>query len=356
MIDISILIIIGLPAIVIATISVFVMKQVLPVNHFLYSNARLVAKPSIDSFEDLISSNSLREFKTSLNNTGYIKDLEQVDNTLRSVHTGLEKAFNGVVAEVIELSPEKTKPILDAYLHFYETKVLKAIYRAKLANVEITKDLIRPIGIIDQTMLDNLYSTETIADIAVVMGSTIYSGLFKEYATLEEFEKTLDQFVLDEFVKVLATIKMYDSAIILELLNRKVDMMNILTIMKLRIRGVKEGFFINNKTLVCQRSSALLEAESMEKFIELLDNTPYHQPMQQALEKYDKDNSLSHFENELFRAYKKLVISGDLGHTLGPYPLFSYLIKKEFELRNLFVISRGIDADFSKDKIKEMII
>ena len=63
-----------------------------------------------------------------------------------------------------------------------------------------------------------------------------------------------------------------------------------------------------------------------------------------------------HFEHELYKFYKKFVFCQDLAHTLGPYPLFSYLIKKEIEKRNLFIISRGIDAKFSSNEIKEMIV
>ena len=69
-----------------------------------------------------------------------------------------------------------------------------------------------------------------------------------------------------------------------------------------------------------------------------------------------KDKSLMHFEHELLKFYKELIEGQELAHTLGPYPLFSFLIKKEIEKRNMFVLSRGIDAKFSPEKIKEMVV
>ncbi len=68
------------------------------------------------------------------------------------------------------------------------------------------------------------------------------------------------------------------------------------------------------------------------------------------------NKAMAHFETEVYRYFKKYVADNDLRHTLGPYPLFSYLIKKEMELRNMFIISRGIEAGFSIEKIKRMIV
>ena len=89
---------------------------------------------------------------------------------------------------------------------------------------------------------------------------------------------------------------------------------------------------------------------------EVCKDLVYYAPLNDALVKYEKDKSIFHFEHELFKYYKKFVVDADLYHTLGPYPLFSYLIKKELEQKNLFIISKGIDTGILSDKIREMII
>ena len=99
-----------------------------------------------------------------------------------------------------------------------------------------------------------------------------------------------------------------------------------------------------------------IRPETLKDFVEALKGSHYYDALKKAFEQYEKDNVLSHFENELYRFFKGFVVGNELSHTLGPYPLFSYLIKKELGLRNLFVISRGIDAGFPVDRIKEMVI
>ena len=153
---------------------------------------------------------------------------------------------------------------------------------------------------------------------------------------------------------------MYDNKAILEILNKKIDISNILAVLKLRIRNAEKekqkSLLIDNKTELCLRFDKIIAAETLKDFAEAFKGLPYHEPLAKAFEKYEKDDSLSHFENELYRFFRNFVAGNELSHTLGPYPLFSYLIKRELELRNLFVISRGIDAGFSVEKIKEMIV
>jgi vacuolar-type H+-ATPase subunit C/Vma6 len=195
----------------------------------------------------------------------------------------------------------------------------------------------------------------------VVMAPTKYAKIFdNKYSGLEEFEVSLDQFVFNNFVDTTKKTKMHDGKAIIDILNKKVDISNILALLKFRIRGTEKekqkSLLINNGTDLCLRFEKIINTETLKDFVEEFKNMPYHEPLTKALEKYEKDNALSHFENDLFRFFKKFVVSNDMGHTLGPYPLFSYLIKREIELRNLFITSRGIDAKFSTEKIRGMII
>jgi vacuolar-type H+-ATPase subunit C/Vma6 len=349
----------------VVVIMVFVVKSVSPLTHFIYANARIHARSNYVVTDSLLLSlmeaKSLKEFRSQLRETDYGEELEKTNENLRSVHTALEKGFISSVLELVGLSPEKSKPLLNAYLMFFETKILKIIYRAKLMNVKIDESLVYAIGKLDSNLLKHLMDTETIADMSVVMASTEYTKVFEsKYSNLEEFEVKIDEFVYNNFISIINKTKMYDGVHIIDILNKKIDISNILAILKFRIRGIEKekqkGFLMNNGTDLCLRFDKLIEAEKLKDFVEALKGLPYYEPLLKALEEYDKDKALSHFENELYRFFKKLVVGNELSHTLGPYPLFSYLIKAEIGLRNLFIVSRGIDAGFSSEKIKEMMI
>ena len=353
-----------LPIILAVVILIFVVRNVTPIMHFLYANGRIHARSkymiSKSLLLDLIEAKSLKEFRSLLRETMYGETLEKTDDSLRSVHVSLEKGYINSIYELIEMAPKKSKPLLDSYLMFLEVKILKIIYRAKFNKMKLDESFVYPIGNINRNLLKHLLDAETVADISVVMTNTIYSKIFeKKYSTLEEFENAIDEFVFNNFVDTIKKTKIYDGNCIIDILNKKIDIYNILALLKFRIRSIEKekqkNLLVNNKTSLCLRFERLINAETLKDFVEEFKGLIYHAPLTKAFEKYEKDNSLAHFENELFRLFKKYVADNEMAHTLGPYPLFSYLIKRELELRNLFIISRGIDVGFSTEKIKEMI-
>jgi vacuolar-type H+-ATPase subunit C/Vma6 len=308
----------------------------------------------------LIEAKSLKEFKSLLRETSYGEALEKSNEDLRSIHFALENGSTESLLDLVGLSPDISKPLIKSYLMFLEVKTLKVIYRARLMKEKIDETLVYPIGNIDSTLLRHLMETETVADIKVVMDPTPYADIFnKEYASLEEFDIAIDEFSLNSLINIIKDTKMHDAEYIIDMLNKKTDILNIMALLKFRIRGVEKekqkDLLINNKTELSLRFDELIKCETLKEFVEKFERLPYHESLQKAFEKYEKDNTFSHFEIEIYRYFKKSVINHDMGHTLGPYPLFSYLIKKEIELRNLFIISRGIEAGFSSEKIKEMV-
>jgi len=354
-----------LPILLVVVLIIFVVKNAIPVSHFLYANARIQARTSYMVKDPLLleltDAKSLKEFSSLLRDTTYGEELEKTKEDLRTFHSALERGFINSILELVELSPKKLQPLLNAYLMFLEAKIIKIIYRARLMKEKIHESLVYNIGNINENLLKRLLETETIADISTVMAPTIYAKIFeKEYSSLEEFEIAIDEFVFNNFVDVIKKTKMYEGKYIIDILNKKIDISNILALLKFRIRGIEKekqkAFLVDNKTELCSRFNKLIEAETLKDFVEAFKDLPYYEPLTKALEKYEKDNVMYHFENELYLFFKLFVISNDLSHTLGPYPLFSYLIKKELELRNLFIISRGIEAGFPAKKVKEMIV
>ena len=354
-----------LPILFAIVIIMFMVRSVMPVSPFLYANARIQSRTNYmvtDALSlSLIDTKSLKEFRSLLRETDYGEELEKSNEDLRSFHAAIEKGFISSILDLVKLSPKKSKPLFDAYLMFFEVKILKIVYRARFMKLKVDEALVYSIGNINENLLKHLLATESIADMGVVMAPTIYAKIFeKKYEAIEDFEVKIDEFILNNFVDIIKKTKMYDGRYITEILNKKIDISNISALLKFRIRGIEKekqkALLIDNKTELCLRFDKIIGAETLKDFVEGFKGLSYYEPLKKAFEKYDEDESLSHFENELYRFFKKFVVGNDLGHTLGPYPLFSYLIKKELEQRNLFIISRGIDAGFSAEKIKEMVI
>ncbi len=348
-----------------AVIMIYVVKKVMPVSSFIYSNARIQGKSNMlisdQRMRDLTESKSLRELINKIKDSDYIQEVDKVNiDELGKIHSALEKSFLRSVEELQDLSPKNIKKLLEAYMMFFETKILKTIYRAKFSNTELNEDLVFPIGNIDEITLKHLLEAKTTADIGVTLEPTPYSKVFKQkYQTTEEFEIALDNFVLNNFIEQSQN-KMYDAIYIVDMVNKKADILNILALLKMRLRETdkekQKNLLISTETELSKRFNDLINSKDLTQFVEICKGLPYHEALSNALEQYNKDSLLAHFEYELFRFYKKFVVGAELAHILGPYPLFSFLTKKEIENRNLFVISKGIDSKLKPEQIRGMII
>jgi V/A-type H+-transporting ATPase subunit C len=348
---------------------VFVHKRVSPVMPFLYANARIQARSSYllneNDFKNLSEIKSLTELVSALDKTDYAEEIEKAED-VRSLDAAIEKSFIKTLNELKSVSPKEFNELLDAYLMFWEAKVLKTIYRVKSMKRKETeeelKELVFEVGRIDYSLLKHLLEAETLADMKVVMSSTVYGKVFEaEYASLEEFEVALDNFVFDFFVEKTTKTKMFEAKEIVELLNAKFDVMNLMVLLKAKTRGLTKTeeikkLLIKNNTPLYELFEELIEAENLDQVVELCKNLSYHEALAEALNKFKQDKSLSHFETEFWRHYKEFVIGSELYHPQGPYPLFSYLTKKEIEQKNLMIISKGIDLGMEAKQMQELIV
>ena len=342
----------------------FVARNVSKITPFLYSNARLMARTPflIKNWEDLIKATSLKEMASLLKETEYEEELDKIDVTdLKQLHTGFEKSYINSINELKTMSPKQIRPFFNSYLMLIEAKVLKTLYRAKFSGHSIDKNLLFPFGTINHIILERLIECETIKDMMVVMEKTVYEPVFtKAHDTLEAFEVALDGFVLHNLAKVTQSLKIYESNYLQGIIEKRIDILNILALLKFRIRNIPKEkqieLLIQHKSDVSARFKELIHADELTDFVQLFKGLDYYEALNRALKSYQEENSYSHFEKELLEWFKTYVVDADLNHTLGPYPLLSYVIKKEFELRNLFIISKGIQAGMNANQIREMLL
>lgn len=354
----------GFGILLVVAIVYFAIRNTIPVVPFLYANAIMQAESrrsvSEKQWPTLAESQSLSELTNCLRETDYAESIEQAKD-IKEYHIAIEKSFAKTVEELKEITPDSIDPLFDAYLMFWESKMLKTFYRAFLTGQEIDEQLVFPIGRITPSMLSHLKESETLADMKVVMTGTPYEQVFQaEYDSLEEFEVALDNFVFKHFVKKVEKTKVYEGDLVIQLLNFKFDVQNLLVLLKLEARDIPEEqrskYLIKNDTIIHHLSNDLIKAKSIKDFVNICSRTHFSLPLTQALEKYEEDGSLSHFERQLYTHFKKTVMKHEQLHFQGPYPLFTHLVKKELEMKNLMTISKGIDSKMPSTEIKELVI
>ena len=347
-------------------VSVIGYKRLSGVMPFLFANARIQARGKSTILEpgnSLADKKSLSELASLLSDTDYSVFFEK-NPSLRELHRALEKSVVEKAVELYDMSPKNFQKVLVSYTRFYEAKILKAFYRSRFFPnfvSSVDEKLIFPVNEIDSGIIQRLQETKTLADVNTVMASTSYAPVFaKEYEFLEDFEVALDNFVFSKFTGMLEKLKMYDKKSILELLNMKFDIINMLVLIKSIVRKVEKDkrkeLLIQNKGFLTEKINALTEAESLKELAEASKGTLYAGTVANAFEQYEKDSSLFHFEVELYRLFKEKMLGAELYHIQGPYPLFSYLLRKELEVKNIMIASKGIESGFEKEEIAELLI
>lgn len=359
----------GFSGIAMGGLAFYIYRTFAPVMPFLYADARIQARSSYllneGKLQALADARNLSELANQLQDTDYFEHVGKAAS-LREFHHAAEKGFIASVGELKKMSPESVHGLFDAYLLFWEAKMVKAVYRAKKTGQEEAlgregAGILLPAGGLTQGMISRALEARTIADLAVVFQGRPYAKVLEqEHGSIEGFEVAMDSAVLEHFAGVVKKTRVYDGRHIVGMLNTKFDLMNLLALMKMVSRGTpkecRKGMLINNGTKLSERFAALCGAESIQQLVEGLAGLPYYEPMNGQMAGYGREKTLFGFEIALWRFYRAGIEKNAIEYSQGPYPIFAYLAKRELELRNLLVVSKGVDAKMEPKETMGMVV
>ncbi|MBN1156273.1 V-type ATPase subunit [Candidatus Woesearchaeota archaeon] len=357
------ILIVAFSAFLVATVFFFVFRHVNPVMPFFYSNAIIQSRSrniiGKKKLSELSESRTVHELISHLEASDYLGE-ENIKTDLKGFHSLIEKSFVESIVDLKEISPKRVSRILDAYLMLWEVKMIKAVYRSRFSGADANEWILFPVGSITTDLLDRMNQATDIKRLRGLFSKTVYSGIMKkEYKSLEEFESEIDRFAFENLLEETKSTRMHDSKLICEMINTKIDVMNIMALMKAVSRKVpaekRSNLLIINDSGLSKLHSELIKAGKIEDIAKLCKGTLFEDSLMKALAGYEKDKSLYHFEKELRKLYKNFVQERELSHSIGPYPLFVYLAKKENEFHNLLSISKGIHAKMGRAEIMEMV-
>lgn len=345
----------------------WLLSQNLPLIPFLDANARVSARSAFlvkeQKLENLIEKKGLQEFISSLQNTPYFQYVSKAKD-ITDFHRGIERAFIDSVTEIRDISPDNFKKVINAYISIYEAKIIKAFFRTRFYGQHqmLNEKNVFSVGIITKKLLEELFKTKSVEDIAVVLANTkYYPVLKKEFKSINEFESELDSFVFEEFVKAVKKNRSSFTMPVLKILNSKFDIMNILLVLKFQSRKIPKDkrfslLIKNNSPFFKTVMLKLVLCETPEEMLKNLKGTQYFEAFSEALNEFKKDNSFSHFEYKLLKHHYAWVAGQELVYPQGPFPLIAFLSRKEAEKSNLLLLSKALFSKIPEKKVKEMIL
>ena len=324
---------------------------------------------------------SLHHISSVLENTPYnaeISDVRTKEFTSISLEGALLKNFIKTCEEFRDLSPKDVRLLLSALLMKFEVNCVKAMLRAKEAELSVEEAMkyIIPAGRLDEvTCRKTLEVSENTADIVESFSDLEYGSVLKEAFAVYEAEKiffllevALDRYVYSKIWRATGKLGGLDKKIARTIIGLEIDSVNVKTILRFKAMGIREDqirlyIFPVSEVFGEKELENVMISADIQSFINSLvrlakramarDYQYIFTEIQQS-----QVTSLTMIETILDRGLVETGLRMIKRYT--PYfnigLLLAFLNLKWFEVRNLRAVIRGSEAGISSDRAIKLLI
>ena len=357
---------------ILLVIIVYLIKYLIDNAPYAYVNARVRSMESrlLDDHKlnELIEAGSLVEVVGLLEDTDYGKYISTTSKDVYSVEKSLDMHLAHIYKTLAEISPDRSKKILELFEKRYDVKNIKTILRAKYAGLdgESTFKILIPLGRIPENKLRELCEAKTVEEVVNGLEGTEYGkilsenlSIYEESGNLIPLELALDRYILESLWKVVG-IEGTNEDIFKEFIGRMIDIENLKIILKCKGERVSSEVILNyllgvGYELPPWKLKELAEAESMEGVVSSLEGTEYSNIISGCLEEYEKCKSAYVFERALDNYLVEIGKKLSLRQPFGVGPIIGFITSKEMEVKKLKVIIKGKMEGLSPRDIRELI-
>jgi vacuolar-type H+-ATPase subunit C/Vma6 len=287
---------------------------------------------------------------------------------------------------LIHSVPEGIMPLFNAYLTKFDAEQLKKIIRMKSGGMEKEQILkkVLPVKIVTPALISELADAKDVETMLSMLKETPFNDAFKMEtyepmishgiceANSEDARKSIKHFsvalerILDRYVyeKLRTSTLRVDVDVapcVSRFVGRYADIMNLKILIRSRKMGyepgVIESFLLGKgRELGEWKLHELSLATNIQEIISETEGTAYAQPLKEALPEYEKTGSVYPLEAALDRELLKTVsaLSVEYGLTAG-IPIW-FAVGKEYEVRNINAILKGVAEGLTPEKIKPLLI
>ena len=331
---------------------------------FVYPNAKFeaIGNPFINDKElsSIIESKNLTTFKETLNS---LKDYNVVGEDTYSVQKSLDDNFLQTVEMMRKDSSKKMNDFYDTYLEKIDTYLVKN--ELKKLMLEKTKEVDIENAILPRTkeFLSKLKDTgkEDLPEILKSYGfeKELIDAISEKTPDLLAIDVMIDTYIINKFKQVKVPYKCDQAK--QSFVKSMIDIMNIKNILRAKQLGYdattcKKLFLGDGREIATWKLNEMAELDHPPQVISALEGTSYFDVLKDAIEQYNKEKSVQVLENALDGHFLKLAGDISIQNYLNLGPTIRFLVSKEFEIKNLKVIAKGIGESFLSELIKPLLI
>ena len=332
---------------------------------FVYPNAKFEAmgNPFIGDKElgSIVESKDIVSFKDTINT---LKDYNVSGDDTYSVQRSLDDTFIEIVEMMRKDSSKKLNDFYDAYLEKLDIHLVKNTLKQKIEKKTIeetvldeailtsTKELLQKImdaekGDLPQILKDYGFEREVI------------DAISNETVDFLIIDVAIDKHFINKFRQVKVPYKCEQAK--QKFVKIMIDIINIKNLLRAKQLGYdkeacKKLFLGEGREIASWKFDEMAEVDQVSQVISSLEGTSYYGVLKDAIEDYNKEGSVQVLEIALDGLFLKFVrdISTQNYITIGP--TIRFLVSKEFEIRNLKVIAKGVDENLPLDSIKGFLV
>jgi len=350
---------------------VFYTRKMMPLASYAYPVARIKVMSG-----RMVRENKLRELIEAMNYKDVIASFE--GTTYESFVAGKTKLeeIEGALAlnlahdykKIVTMCPKRAEPFFKMVSSQYDIENLKRIIAAKETGEDVRWLYPAPLS---ESFMQKLMDTGSVIEVIELLKATKYREFVQDVpanASAVEYHKMLDKYLYEklwkkskirDFVKSAAV--MNDQANLEKIYGMLIDNLNIKIALRAVHSGLKteeaKGLILRNYFSVDgKKMEAMSESKDIASAIACLEGTPYFEILGEASRDYAKDKRLYPMEKALDNHYLEKIKGMFIQQPFGLTPIASYLMLKEFEIKNLKTILNGIEEGIPKEKIKEIAI
>lgn len=352
--------IVGVAVLILIILFMSYYRTITTIANFAYPNAKLkaIGTPFINKEKllDLLESRSVSEILSKIEGEGY-----KVENG--DTEHSLDKTLISQMKALTSSMPESARPLFDAYLTKLDVNQLKSIIRMKSSDVEKEQILkkVLPVKNLTSELISELADAKDVETLVSVLKGTPFNDAFKTQEHNGFLELMLDKYVYEKLRTSILRVDVDVAPCTSVFVGRYADIMNLKILIRSRKMGyepgVIESFLLGKgRELAEWKLHEMSMATNVQEIISETEGTAYAQPLKEALPEYEKTGSVYPLEASLDRELLKTVsaLSVEYGLTAG-IPI-RFAVAKEYEVRNINAILKGVAEGLSPEKIKPLLI
>jgi len=330
---------------------------------FVYTNAKYeaIGNPYVSekNLNGIVESKNLTNFKESLNQS---KDYQLTGDKAIEIQDSLEKSFYLTIEMMKKDSSKKMNDFFNIYLEKNDLYIVKKVIKDKILDISINEKILEKV-LLDNSkeLIERLISAE-FENLSKILTDFNFPNELIQSIKDKNFLKidsSIDRYIISKFKSVKVPYKCEIGK--QKFIKILIDVLNIKNVLRGKQLNYEEYFFKDvylgeGYEIASWKYKELYEFESVSQVITSLEGTSYYNKLKDSIEEYNKTNSVQIFENVLDSIFLKLIKDISMQNYVTIGPTIRYITSKEYEIRNLKVIAKGIEENLSSEIINNQLI